>query len=158
MLNESLNIYITNIDEENIEVIKNEYDKELKIENNVIHMEIPKTLNSNTLVTELHDFLGKYKDMNKHQLSSSCVFDEDNLVLIRPEKTDYLTSKEAEFLKCLIKSNKIITYDYMSELLWNDNDISQNALRLFVKNLNKKLPPKTLKNIRGVGYKLNTKF
>ncbi|WP_428024864.1 helix-turn-helix domain-containing protein [Arcobacter sp.] len=159
MLNEHVNIYITNIDKEYMDVIQNEYNEKFHIKDNSIHLEIPKSLYGNSLLIELHDFLEKFKNKKKYQLTSNCSFDVNNLLLIKPNKIEYLTFKEGEFLKHLLKTNEIITYEYMSELLWNDNiNISQNALRLFVKNLKKKLPTKILKNIRGIGYKLNLSY
>ncbi len=32
--------------------------------------------------------------------------------------------------------------------------MTQNALRLFIKNLRKKLPKNMIKNVQGIGYKL----
>ncbi len=159
MLNESVSIYITNIDKENIDLVQNNYEKEFQIENNVIRMEIPKPLNSNSLLIELHDFFEKFKSKKRYELSPSCIFDVNNLTIVTPDKTEYLTSKEGLFLNHLIKNNEIISYDYMTDVLWNDaSDISKNALRQFVKNINRKLPPKILKNIRGIGYKLNIDY
>ena len=34
------------------------------------------------------------------------------------------------------------------------NNMTQNAMRLFIKNFRKKLPEKSLKNIQGTGYRL----
>ncbi|WP_428027137.1 hypothetical protein [Arcobacter sp.] len=155
MLNECVNIYITNMDKKSINVIQNNCDKKFQIENNIVHIEVPKPINDNSLLVELHDFIEKFKNKKKYQLTPSCVFDLDNLLLTTPNKIDFLTIKEGLFLKYLIKNNTIITYNYMNEILWNNSELSKNALRQFIKNINKKLPPRILKNIRGIEYKLN---
>ena len=55
----------------------------------------------------------------------------------------------------LISNDKIITYTEMIRRLWkNSEEVSLNAMRLFTKNLKKKLPPNILRNFHNTGYKL----
>jgi DNA-binding response OmpR family regulator len=43
----------------------------------------------------------------------------------------------------------------MENCIWgHEHVMTQNALRLFIKNFRKKLPPDLLKNVQGVGYQL----
>jgi len=43
----------------------------------------------------------------------------------------------------------------MITTLWDEEkDVSQNAMRLFTRNIKKKLPPNVLKNFHNKGYKL----
>ena len=54
-----------------------------------------------------------------------------------------------------MSKNRIITYEEIENQIWDDEFVmTQNALRLFIKNLRKKLPPKAIKNVQGIGYKL----
>ena len=40
-------------------------------------------------------------------------------------------------------------------VIWNeDNIMTPNAMRLFIKNFRKKLPPDVLRNVQGTGYRL----
>ena len=53
----------------------------------------------------------------------------------------------------LITKHTVITYDEIENQIWDDEFImTQNALRLFIKNLRKKLPANTIKNVQGTGY------
>lgn len=64
-----------------------------------------------------------------------------------------LTKKESNFLKFLLSQNRVISYEELHDNICDEDSImSQNAMRLFIKNLRKKLPSDFLKNIQGVGY------
>ncbi len=64
-----------------------------------------------------------------------------------------LTKKESAFLKLLITKNRIITYEELENSVCDDYSImTANAMRLFIKNLRKKLPDNFLKNMQGIGY------
>jgi DNA-binding response OmpR family regulator len=68
------------------------------------------------------------------------------------DKTYDLSLKESRLIHKLRGSKRIISYEEIENELWQDNSMSQNALRLFMKNLRKKLPKKTIKNIPNQGY------
>lgn len=53
-----------------------------------------------------------------------------------------------------MQKDSIISYEEIEQKLWESEYMSLNALRLMIKNLRKKLPEGTLKNIQGIGYKL----
>ena len=58
-------------------------------------------------------------------------------------------------MKILVTKNRIISYDEIEHQIWDDEFImTQNALRLFIKNLRKKLPAQAIRNVQGTGYKL----
>lgn len=89
-----------------------------------------------------------------HKIIPMWIFDEDNYSIISPKKTFYLTKRESVFLKMLL-IGEVITYEKMLHRIWDDNIYStKNAIKSFVKNLKKKLPPGCLKNFNGIGYQL----
>ena len=91
-----------------------------------------------------------------YKLNTTWIFDENNAVVISPNKRFYLTQKELLFLKMLIKSERITTYKEMLAILWQGkDDVSLNAVRSFTKDIKKKLPPKILRNFQDIGYKLD---
>jgi len=91
-----------------------------------------------------------------YKLNRSWLFDENNAVVVSPDKRFYLTQKEILFLKMLIKNEKITTYEEMTNILWQGKrNVSLNAVRSFTKDIKKKLPPKILKNFQDIGYKLD---
>jgi len=68
------------------------------------------------------------------------------------EKPHKLSLKENIFLNKILNENRIISYNEIELELWDGKEMSQNALRLFIKNLRKKLPKDIIKNIQNQGY------
>lgn len=120
-----------------------------------IQLKILKPLNEDTLLTALDNFLINFKKSQLYELMPSWSFDEENSIIKGPSSNYFLTKKEALFLKLLIKHNCTLTYSEMIKFVWEkDQNVSQNAMRLFTRNLRKKLPPNILKNLQGIGYRL----
>lgn len=65
------------------------------------------------------------------------------------------TPKEVKFLEKFSDQNRVITYEEIEQHIWGDKIMSQNALRVFIKNLRKKLPENAIKNISNQGYKVD---
>lgn len=68
-----------------------------------------------------------------------------------------LSYKENLFLDKLMKNSKVISYEEIENDIWDGEDMSQNALRLFIKNIRKKLPKNFIKNIPNHGYERRVK-
>lgn len=123
--------------------------------NNTISLQIKTPIEDSTVLSVIENFLTNFKTNKKHDLSSSYIFDESNSLIETPTKKHFLTKRELTFLKLLLNSDSIITYEDMIAQVWEKGvHVTQNAMRLFTRNLRKKLPPKVLKNLQGVGYKL----
>ena len=92
---------------------------------------------------------------SKKCLSANCYFDTINDNLISDDETISTTKTELSFLKLLIKNHpRAVTYEELQNNIWHDEYMSENAIRLLVRDFRKKLPPKVLKNISKIGYKL----
>ncbi len=67
-----------------------------------------------------------------------------------------LTDKERQLLQLFFSNiNIIYSYDDIIISIWNDYEGDKiSALKTIIKNLRKKLPKDTIKNIFGVGYKI----
>jgi DNA-binding response OmpR family regulator len=67
-----------------------------------------------------------------------------------------LTHKETKVLSILCSNpNKTFTYDDIIFDVWyEDEDNKTDALKTIIKNLRKKLPENTIKNVFGIGYKV----
>ena len=132
----------------NIKFINRRKDK-------AIQLQISKPLNEESLLDAINGFLVNFKHQEEVELKPSWSFDETNSVIKGPEASYFLTKKEALFLKLLLKNDCTLTYKEMIRLIWGkDKDVTQNAMRLFTRNLRKKLPPNILKNLQGIGYRL----
>jgi DNA-binding response OmpR family regulator len=116
---------------------------------------IIKPITNEKLIDALESFLKTHGDDKVYHIKKDCLFDSSKSMIISEKKETPLTKKEAIFLKLLITKNRIITYEEMENIIWNDGSVmTANAMRLFIKNFRKKLPENLLKNIQGTGYRL----
>ena len=70
------------------------------------------------------------------------------------KKVIKITKKERDFLELLHKNKKqISTYQNIQDSVWQNDIMSQAALKTFVKVLRKKFPMELIENISGVGYR-----
>lgn len=88
-------------------------------------------------------------------LKENFYWDKEEKELLSGTNIVSLTQKEREFITLLFsKPNKIFSYEVIIMDLWGDNEESRmDALKTILKNLRKKLPEDTIKNIFGIGYK-----
>lgn len=86
---------------------------------------------------------GAFSYCPKHQT----FFKEDQVV--------ELSQKEKSFLVALIKANgAIVSYQYLIDIIWDGEEVSDVARRQLVFRLKQKMPGFPLKLVKGVGYKL----
>jgi len=121
----------------------------------VFKLQIEKTFPEDYLLNILDDFMNNFNTQRSYELVPYWSFDETNSLVNGPQESFSLTHKEVLFMKILLTSNKIVTYETMTNILWdNDKNVSKNALRSFIKNIKKKLPENIVKNYPSKGYKL----
>jgi len=157
-MNEPIKINITGIKPDTLDVLQSKYNNTnitYDDESHSMQLQIPKSLHNDFLIHKLDEILSSFNILDSYELIPSWFFEETNSVIKGPVKNFILTSREVLFLKMLITNDKITTYAQMIEVLWKNNEeVTQNAMRQFTKNLNKKLPPKILRNFQNIGYKL----
>ncbi len=112
---------------------------------------VVKPLNEDKLIDIFDIFLEN--QIEKYTLSY--ILNKDKNQISIDNKTFDLSLKESLFLDKLMYSNRIISYEEIECDIWEGKSMSQNALRLFIKNLRKKLPKDIIKNIPNQGYILN---
>lgn len=116
---------------------------------------IIKPITQDKLMGALESFIKSYDDNKIYNLNPNWIFDVSKSVVTNGNEDFILTKKEAIFLKLLITKNRIITYEELENSVWDEDSVmTLNAMRLFIKNLRKKLPEKFLTNIQGIGYKV----
>ena len=92
------------------------------------------------------------------EIYPSMYLDIENNTLSYKGETVILRKKEKYFLELLYKNkDKITTYDMIQDYIWVDRDMTQNALKTFIKELRKKLPAQIIENIIQEGYMLRNK-
>lgn len=98
--------------------------------------------------------IAKSNDIKK-ELPQDYKYDWNQKILLHKNDLIPITKKEILFLELLFKNGKNITsYEELQRLVWQDNVMTDNALRSLVRNLRKKLPKDFIFNLSGVGYRL----
>jgi DNA-binding response OmpR family regulator len=89
-------------------------------------------------------------------IKDTMYWEQDNEKLVIEGKEIFLTRKEKEFLTLLFANvNNVVKSEDISYELWYDYDNSKTAsLKTLVKTLRKKLPENFIKNVFGIGYKV----
>ena len=117
---------------------------------------IVKPITNDKLMEALESFVKSYDENKIYNLNQNWIFDSGKSIVSNGSEDFILTKKESIFLKLLIVKNRIITYEELENHIWDDDSImTSNAMRLFIKNLRKKLPENFLKYMQGIGYYYN---
>jgi len=115
---------------------------------------IVKPITESKLFDALEKFLQAKEKANLQEIAPEWYYDMLQKSITNKMTIYELTKKEAKLIELLLQKDSIITYEEIEASLWENEYMSLNALRLMIKNLRKKLPEGTLKNIQGIGYKL----
>ena len=119
---------------------------------------IVKPITNDNLMEALESFVKSYDDNKIYNLNENWIFNSSKSIVSNGNEEFILTKKESIFLKLLITKNRVISYEELENAICDDDSImTSNAMRLFIKNLRKKLPDNFLKNMQGIGYYYNTK-
>ncbi len=132
-------------------------DKKYLLEAVELHMEkyIVKPINTKMLF----EVLGKCIDA----LNINCVinlscdknykYDFDNKKLMYKDEIIVLNRKEVSFIELLVNNqNRVVKYEEIQDKVWQDNVMTDSALRSVVLHLRKKLPTNIINNLSGIGY------
>lgn len=135
-------------------------DKEYLLEAVELHMEkyIVKPMNTRTLF----EVLGKCIDsLNVEEIitldcDSNYNYDFGNKKLMYKNEEISLNKKEARFIELLVNNqNRVVNYEEIQDKVWQENIMTESALRSVVLHLRKKLPKNIINNLSGIGYKLD---
>jgi DNA-binding response OmpR family regulator len=112
----------------------------------------------NLLLEELCNFETKSKQ--RIVLNDGFHWDIKRQELFNNSSSIVLTNKERSILSLLFSSiNRVFTYDEIIINVWYEDDYDNDkldALKTIIKNLRKKLPKDTIKNVFATGYKIET--
>lgn len=130
-----------------IVIISAHTETELLLQSVSLHLlqYVVKPLNEKKLFKIFEEFL-------ELQTPIEFQYDKDKSEIVVDDISHTLSLKENLFLDKLINQNRIISYEEIELDIWDGKEMSQNALRLFIKNLRKKLPQDFIKNIPNQGY------
>lgn len=95
------------------------------------------------------------KKSNLITLDKNFIYDSYNQILFKNMQIVSLSKKELSFLHLLLRnSNKDLNYDEINKEIW-DNEMSPDALRSLVKEIRKKTYKELIKNVSGIGYRVD---
>ena len=95
------------------------------------------------------------KKSNIMILNNNFIYDSYNRTLFKNDQIISLTKKELLLLHFLLKnSTKALNYDEINKEIWN-NEMSPDALRSLVKEIRKKTYKELIKNVSGIGYRVD---
>ena len=135
-------------------------DKEYLLDVVDLHLEqyIVKPINLKDLKESLEkclDVISK-KYATVKELVDGYRYNFDDKTLTCKEEKIKLTKKEIAFLELLLQNrHRIVTYAQLQESIWRDEIMSDEALKSLVRNIRHKVPKEYIKNLSGVGYKIN---
>ncbi|AFL69313.1 response regulator transcription factor [Sulfurospirillum barnesii] len=84
-------------------------------------------------------------------------FDKNRRVLVKEGNTIFLTKKELLFISILVKNLGVfVLHDEIKKHVWTNKKVTDSAIRTFIKRVREKTDKDFIKNIPGLGYKINT--
>ncbi len=108
------------------------------------------------------DELLEYLDILCEQIIDKMVFLIDNFRfnqitnnLYKGDKYISITNRETEFLQLLLENSEdIIDNKIIKKVLWQDDTVSDDRVRTFIKRFRVKTSAKLIKNTKAYGYKI----
>ncbi|BAK73622.1 winged helix-turn-helix domain-containing protein [Arcobacter sp. L] len=95
------------------------------------------------------------KTSNIQTLKNDFVYDTYNKILFKKNVLIPLTKKEILFFDFIFKNSNIaLSYDNINNEIWNGS-MTQDALRSLIKEIRKKTYKELIKNVSGVGYRID---
>lgn len=128
-----------------------------------LHLEeyIIKPINLKDLKNSLQkclDVISKNHSVSK-DLPCGYSYDFDTKILTCRGEVIKLNKKEIAFFELLIQNrHRVLTYVEFQNYIWQDDFMSNDALKSLVRNIRQKFPKDYIINLSGVGYRLNDKI
>lgn len=90
------------------------------------------------------------------ELGSGYQFDKNRKVLVQDGKTIALTKKELLFISILVRNLGVfVLHEEIKKYVWTNKNVTDAAIRTFIKRVREKTGKEFIKNIPGLGYKIN---
>ena len=91
------------------------------------------------------------------ELGFGYAFDKNKRVLIKEGVTIFLTKKELLFISVLVKNLGVfVLHEEIKKSVWTNKKVTDSAIRTFIKRVREKTDKDFIKNVPGLGYKINT--
>ena len=101
----------------------------------------------------------KIETSNIIQVANGYSFNKIKRVLIRDGVEISLTKKELAFISLLIKRlGTLVLHDEIKSVVWVGESVTEAAIRTFVKRVRDKVGNSFIKNVPGLGYKIDRRL
>ncbi|MBE8584727.1 response regulator transcription factor [Campylobacter concisus] len=101
----------------------------------------------------------KIETANIIQVANGYSFNKIKRVLIRDGVEISLTKKELAFISLLIKRlGTLVFHDEIKSVVWVGESVTEAAIRTFVKRVRDKVGNNFIKNVPGLGYKIDRRL
>ncbi|QPI02385.1 response regulator transcription factor [Campylobacter concisus] len=116
---------------------------------------------------DLNDFLVTLENVAKNKIETANIiqvtngysFNKIKRVLIRDGVEISLTKKELAFISLLIKRlGTLVLHDEIKNVVWVGESVTEAAIRTFVKRVRDKVGSNFIKNVPGLGYKIDRRL
>ena len=113
------------------------------------------------------DLLNTLENVAKNKIETSSIiqvangysFNKIKRVLIRDGVEISLTKKELAFISLLIKRlGALVLHDEIKSVVWVGESVTEAAIRTFVKRVRDKVGNSFIKNVPGLGYKIDRRI
>jgi len=134
-------------------------DKEYLLSAVELHLEqyIVKPMNLNDLKKSLQkcvEVISSNHAVSK-ELPYGFSYDFDNKTFTCKDENVKLSKKEIAFFELLLHNkHRIVTYAELQEYVWQDDVMTDAALKALIRNMRQKFPKDWIKNFSGIGYRL----
>ncbi|MCW8839332.1 MAG: response regulator transcription factor [Thiovulaceae bacterium] len=100
-----------------------------------------------------------HNNSTKIQIDSDTYYDTSNDILNVKGEEIQLNNKDAKLLKLFLQNkDKLVTHETIYSTLWEyGEDVSESALRTYIKNLRKYLGKEKIVSIKKLGYRFTAK-
>lgn len=89
-------------------------------------------------------------------LGDGFVFDFSKHFLVKDKQEVKLAKKEILFLELLAKDiHRVFSFSEIEDYVWEGEETTLNNVRALVKRLRKKIPEKSIKIVKGIGYSID---
>lgn len=112
----------------------------------------------NTFIDSLKECIKNLDSKNSNivNLKNDFIYDEYNKNLFKDNQIITLTKKGKLFLDFLIKNRtRALSYEEINTEVW-DGFMTQDALRSLIKEIRKKTYKEIIKNVSGIGYRIDS--
>lgn len=90
------------------------------------------------------------------ELTNGYQFDKIRKVLVKAGETISLTKKELLFISILVKNLGVfVLHEEIKKYVWTNKNVTDAAIRTFIKRVREKTGKEFIKNVPGLGYKIN---